>query len=719
MKRIFTLLTLCCIVALLAEAAPSTFRWTIPGSVKFYSTINNKVAGNPLNKSDNDTEYTTSATEVFVAPAEDYVITSIKATDGTVPKFSYNEKYGQTCTISYGALDGKTYDVETEKIVRDKSISVKVINGAEYINAKFKEYWTAVPLSKGNNSVAFSDKFEKTLVLQNVTGTSVKKFYEVKRNGTKVADGNSTQFYSYYELKNIQPGEEIEIRVFEEEQEPQVEMCDITISASAGIEDCVKNIFDRTAAKFLTITDNKFQIEKGNDFQVNFNDDITFTSFTYGGKDVTSQYSESGKRLMLKAEGNATLSIAGAATVYKDVEFTVYVMNPEGVHLRLGEPYSLNEADLTGGEPITETFKTPYQSFTNISGITTTIPSTTMTPENTRKFTVKVSEKSPRIFAAPVMGYYIGGIFDSKLENSMDYIDMTSRTVYVVAKPINRVGKATVVVEGDEDVRLVPSPGLAQLWMNPSNTFGIAKGTNHIEFDPEFHTPFTFRIIPAANIDFDVDLYELYLDGLRLSPDENGNFPVNFALPEGYNNGWQVQEPSGEGASAPRAVKTRAGEYTGSSLHAYAIGATAPSCGYQVQRNDGLKLDVLYSDLRRPAPDSFSAEQGTKITLRPDKDAKGYLLMVGNEIVYGFDDIDNVFVNKLTDGEYSFTAPKVGAKKIVMSIDPNASSAVAGIDADNEAAAEIFNLQGISVGNDFDSLPAGIYIRNGKKIVKK
>lgn len=32
---------------------------------------------------------------------------------------------------------------------------------------------------------------------------------------------------------------------------------------------------------------------------------------------------------------------------------------------------------------------------------------------------------------------------------------------------------------------------------------------------------------------------------------------------------------------------------------------------------------------------------------------------------------------------------------------------------------EIFNLQGISVGTDFESLPAGLYIRNGKKILKK
>lgn len=51
----------------------------------------------------------------------------------------------------------------------------------------------------------------------------------------------------------------------------------------------------------------------------------------------------------------------------------------------------------------------------------------------------------------------------------------------------------------------------------------------------------------------------------------------------------------------------------------------------------------------------------------------------------------------------------------------NGSSAVEELPAENatEENGEIFNLQGMSVGYDFDSLPAGLYIRNGKKIMKK
>lgn len=49
------------------------------------------------------------------------------------------------------------------------------------------------------------------------------------------------------------------------------------------------------------------------------------------------------------------------------------------------------------------------------------------------------------------------------------------------------------------------------------------------------------------------------------------------------------------------------------------------------------------------------------------------------------------------------------------------TSAVDELPAENatEEDGEIFNLQGISLGYDYDSLPAGLYIRNGKKIMKK
>ncbi len=49
------------------------------------------------------------------------------------------------------------------------------------------------------------------------------------------------------------------------------------------------------------------------------------------------------------------------------------------------------------------------------------------------------------------------------------------------------------------------------------------------------------------------------------------------------------------------------------------------------------------------------------------------------------------------------------------------SSAVEELPAEEVEAGdgEIYNLQGMSLGKDLDKLPAGLYIRNGKKILKK
>lgn len=682
-----------------ADDDMAVFNWTEPGSVNFYAKLADKAAGKTIDLPAGATQFSFTGDEVFVAPAEGYVITEMKASDGGTIKIvpgNYQEKYGQVITVSYGSLWGKTYDIKVEKIVRDKKLNIKVANGTEYVNAKFKEYWTPVALKKGNNEVAFSSLFEKTLAIQNVAGTSVKKIYQVKRNGNVIEDVSSPG-YSYFELKNITESDEIEIRVFEDD-EPEIETCEISLSIAAGIEDCVKSVFNKTTGTFVTVADNKFTVDKGNELQFNFAEDITFTSFSFGGKDVTSLYNKENNRLVVTAEGDATLVIAGVPTVYNDIEFTVYVMNPEGARLRLGSPDSLNEADLSRGETISSTFTTPPLGYTNIAGVTTTIPSVKMTPENTRKFTVKVSEKRPNIFISPIQGYYINGVFDSELKDMIEYVTPENRVFYVVAQKMNRVGKATVVVDGSEDVRLTPSAGLSMLWSNPASSFGIGKGSNEITFDPVYHTPFTFRAI-SDNDDFIVEDYEVYLDGMRISPDDNGLFPIDFALPA-YDEatGWQPMEK-------------------GSTLHAYAYGSTAPTCGFSVIRNDNYDLDVFYSEMRRPAPDSFSAEQGTKITVRPDKEARGYLLKVGNETVYGFDDIDQAFINRLENGEYTMTAPKVGAMQISISKDEKASSGVELIGA--AADAEIFNLQGIAVGNDLNPLPAGVYIRNGKKIIKR
>ena len=59
----------------------------------------------------------------------------------------------------------------------------------------------------------------------------------------------------------------------------------------------------------------------------------------------------------------------------------------------------------------------------------------------------------------------------------------------------------------------------------------------------------------------------------------------------------------------------------------------------------------------------------------------------------------------------------VTGKSIVFRLDdPSGVEKVEAAEADN---APIHNMQGICLGTDWDALPAGLYIRSGKKILKK
>lgn len=59
----------------------------------------------------------------------------------------------------------------------------------------------------------------------------------------------------------------------------------------------------------------------------------------------------------------------------------------------------------------------------------------------------------------------------------------------------------------------------------------------------------------------------------------------------------------------------------------------------------------------------------------------------------------------------------INAPIIYFVVDPSASAIDEIANDNNDTDGEIFNLQGIPVGKDLNSLPAGIYIRNGKKVM--
>lgn len=263
--------------------------------------------------------------------------------------------------------------------------------------------------------------------------------------------------------------------------------------------------------------------------------------------------------------------------------------------------------DITGqaGEPITDNIVIPSYKIADkdegsgegsSSGNTgITIPSVTMTPENTLKFTVKVSEKTPYIYVLPAVGSYIQSFWDKQLEFTIGYADgneADQRTLYVVSQPLDRSSQFTVEQKGAGIVEFTPAQFFQRNWDNPSISFTVGEGSKTYNYCPEYDNPFTLYIPNKTS------LTTVTLNGRQAGITENelGTYTIDFT--EAYE-----------------------------------------SANYEIPT---LKINTGMS---------------------------------------GVEEIEDI--------------------------------------TDTASESLIYNLQGVAVGTDLNTLPAGLYIRNGKKIIKK
>ncbi len=500
-------------------------------------------------------------TEVCMFPADGYVLKSVQQSGQPDKKnsISGNAAHGQQSYYGCGSSwDGRTITVETAKLVKDKSFSFTVENGADCFDAYLSKqesfgtgtlkynygYQQNLNLKDGVNTVAYSAEYVKDLTITLKKGVEAKSIYKVTRNGDEVtATGNS------YELKDIVPTDKVVVRVYENEAPPAAPVT-LTISYPEEIEGFIKNIYNWNTRKFIGMDDNynftmpadhKFTVTKGTELQLNTNDGYTLTKFMLGDSDITADYQEESHKIRFTVDSDVTLTIEGAVTVYADVEFTIYAMNADGVRLSLGAYDAMPNPikDITGqaGEPITDNIVIPsYKiadkdegsgegSSTGNTGIT--IPSVTMTPENTLKFTVKVSEKTPYIYVLPAVGSYIQSFWDKQLKFTIGYADgneADQRTLYVVSQPLNRSSQFTVEQKGAGIVEFSPAQFYQRNWENPSISFTVGEGTKTYDYCPEYDNPFTLYIPNKTS------LTTVTLNGRQAGITENelGTYTIDF-----------------------------------------------------------------------------------------------------------------------------------------------------------------------------------------------
>ncbi|MCM1067120.1 MAG: hypothetical protein NC418_06070 [Muribaculaceae bacterium] len=616
------LLALC--TGLSASALKVSFAWDIPGSViiKQGSSITTAVSVDiPADATSftAETEGTTTIPYTYIFPAEGYVLTGVELPNGTKPAINFNESYG-------GQYWGRNYTsgfikdwgsdpvvkISCEKLVRNDSFTIEIENGAKCVSASLSGLGQKPTLSDGLNTIHFNPALESDLTLAWVNGAT--DFFSLTRGGEAVTTKKFT-FSSNCTLSAIQPGEKIVIRVFENDEQAPADVT-LTVDFAEGLEDCLNNICDWSNSVFTSLTDGKITVSSGTDLQFNFKEDYTFTKFTLGADDITSSFNSSNRSLRFKVTADCTLKVEGAPTAYDDVEFTAYVMNPQGVNLYQGQ-YQANPADLSAGEALTADVE---------------LSDFTLTAADSRRFRLAVSAKKPYVYIAPKEGWFIatvqakeGAKFEPISSAGPDYT-----TFYVIALPLENSAKLDVNVTGGRALKLSPNAALSNSWDNPSSTFSIKEGASTIDFNPLYHAPFSLRPLESFNN------FEAYLDGKKLVADDNGNYEV-----------------------APYTGADKA-----SVLTVFADGTSTGKINTTTVTANGLSAEASFGALAHPIVIGTATKylSGTVTTVKPEH--KDCAITLNGTLVHGIAD-DGSRINGLNEaGEYVFTP--TGTKSTVV-----------------------------------------------------
>lgn len=735
MKKLYTAALAALCLEFTVSAEKTTFKWETPGTV---AIVTDQISNDPVVLAADQTEYVyeySGSGYIWLYSVDGYAITKvIKEGDTKSLSSSKSQKAGYGSQISPfigSSFDGKTVTVSMEKVVNDDSFTVNVENGAQYIKTSLYATWkdnqnvshgytTSVALQEGKNTVSFNSTYSNKFEFNLIKGGNADKIYSAKFNGTEQNGGMNYYFGPYSPVST----DVFDIRVFET-QESEIKTCTLTFDIPENLKDCIKSIRDWRKNEFVSLADNKAEVYQNSDIQVNFNDDFTLTKIMLGTKDITDTYNTSNNSVRFSVTESVTFSVEGSETVYGDVEFTAYVLNPEGVYISKGIYGGIrnNLSDSAEGEgvAITSDIQLPESVISAKDGSSLKIKGSVMTPENTKIFKIKVSEKNPNLYISSANGYFIKAVWNSTLTSPLPYATKDEgTTIYIVAQKIDNSIAANVNVIGSEPLVFQASTAFSMMWDNHPSTFGLMPGEQTLYFDAEYDNPFSLRPQQEMNN------FEAYLDGWKLSPDDNGVYQVNFytgnaniSLEEGSGNeeGEETIENRFSQKYSTRAENSTEQEKR-STLTVYADGTTKGSVGsVLVNSYDGMSADCYYSNLDLKAPtNSFTLLAGTPVTIEPH--GEKFYMSLNNELIYGYK--NNQLVNKLTDGKYTFSVErqKLYVFEIAEDLDAPDTSAVTEIEASENSDSLIYNIHGICVGKNIEDLPAGIYIINGKKVIK-
>ena len=656
-----------------ANAFTFTCRWNIPGAVeiKTDSYLSGPVVGPEDEEAVSfETDFST-ANWTYAIAKEGYKITGATLNGSEInPVLRNGLMYVGKFLTSQSEME-----LTLAPIDRSSSFTVDVENGAEWIGTTLSN-GEAVYLANGSNTVTYDPDLVSSCSFSPIRG--VIDFYSISLNGEPLE--KRYDWSSDIVVDPLHEGDIVAVRVFETE-EPVVTDCTVTLLLPEGLDECVKSVLDWTYSEWLTFEDGKLTVKSDSDLGINFDtEDYLYDSFTMNGEDVTDLFRNGTLRLRIKED--CTVTVEGRAKVYDDIDFTAYVMNPEGVKFYRGwyqqNPLELNE----GGEPISESITLPKLGST---------VAVTMTPDNTCRFKLSLSEKRPYIYVAPQEGWYIYTV-QSEVDGVMseeNILTGETTTFYVVAYPLGDTYDAKVNVIGDGPFVLQASEQRSKMWDNPDRVYDLEEGENIISFIPGYDLPLSVR--SRGNNSY----FSVFLDGAGVNPDDNGIYEV---IP------WYPAD--GGEADAESLITVNVG------------GSPLQTTRVRVETGSDISAELFYSAVRRPGILTGQVVlRGTEMILHPSStDCK---ILIDGEVVNGYDD-EGVMVKGLDEeGDCRFTAK---GSSMTVEVFAGAAAGVENPIASGHDAVTVYSIDGQllmenaspeSLGN----LDKGIYIVNGKKTI--
>lgn len=624
MKRLYSfgiLLAMMLGLSFNASALTVNFEWDIPGSVKIQT---GGLSGPFVELAADQTSYTFETSESFgycyVYATEGYLLVDATSTDGTktftpVLPYGKTEKYvGGTMNSS---CDGKTFKVNCVKIERNDSFTINVENGLDALTATFGSGYQ-LDLQQGSNQYAFNPEIDDPL---KITLTGVTEAYSITLNDTEVP---KNAYYAFYENIDIQPNDVLYIRVYETEPKD----CSLTLEYGEGMEGCLYNIRNVTTSTFIlpeNIENNTITVKEGTKLYINLvEDDFTYSLITLNGEDITSTLSNSRVTITITEETNI-LRIEGAPTAYANINFTGYIVNPEGVEFSL----------TYGGEAMTIEEGTAIEE--DLTILDTTFPAAT-----TRIVTIPVSEKIGQIFFRPKEGYYITVVAvvnpeTQKVEHQSGSASINATyngtTFYMAVEKLANAYSANINVIGSNFVRLTGNSQYSGNWGNPdAPNYSVPVGESTISFLPGYNTPLTVMMS-------DAETSAVYLDGAAVTATPNSDAATNDYTFTPYFTDAATEQ------SLLSTITVYADGTNGNSDLAFA----------SLTENNGVTAEFYYSPIRREANKAGQQVlKGTVLTVKPS--TPDCYISYRGEIVHGYKE-DGTFVNGLDEnGEYSLTA---------------------------------------------------------------